>query len=72
MLKRIKRLWQLTKKDSKALEVLEGLSDEQLAIIPDESDGKAEFLGSGTQEEWLEQQRDDDGSKPWYERLRNL
>lgn len=72
MFNRIKRLWQLTKKDPKALEVLEGLSEEQLAIIPEQADGKAEFLGSGTQDEWLEQQREDDGTKPWYERLRNL
>lgn len=70
--KRIKRLIELTKKDPKALKVLENLSDEQLKIIPEEGDGKAEFLGVGTEEEFIEQQRIDDGSKSWYDRLKNL
>lgn len=72
MFKRLKRLYQLTKKDPKALELLEKLTQEQLEIIPQEPDGKAEFLGSGTEEEFIDQQREDDGSKPWYERLKNL
>lgn len=59
MLKRIKRLWQLTKKDPIALKKLEELSEEQMAVIPDESDGKAEFISAGTEEEFLEQERKD-------------
>ncbi len=35
-------------------------------------DGKAEFLGEGTEEEFIEQQREDKGEKPWYDRLKNL
>jgi hypothetical protein len=72
MLKRLRKLWQLTRKDPKALAQLETLTDEQLAVIPDEGDGKAVFLGSGTEEEYLEMQREDEGMKGWYERLKNL
>lgn len=72
MFKRLKRLWTLTKKDPKALEVLEKLTDEQLKVVPEEGNGKAEFIGPGTQEEFLDQQRDDEGMKGWYERLKNL
>lgn len=32
-------------------------------------DGKAEFLGQGTEEEYLEQQRKDDGTDKWYKRI---
>lgn len=37
-----------------------------------EGDGNAEFLGEGTTEEWEEQQKEDSGEKPWYDRIRNL
>lgn len=59
MFKRLKRLYQLTKKDPKALELLENLTPEQMQSLPDEGDGKAEFLGAGTEEEFLEQERKD-------------
>lgn len=72
MFKRLRKLWTLTNKDPKALEVLENLTDQQLAIIPEEPDGKAEFLGSGTGEEFIEQERADKGMKGWYDRLKNL
>jgi len=63
MFKRLKRLYQLSKKDPKVIEKLEGLSEEQMAIIPDEVDGKAEFLGSGTEQEFKDQQKEDKGLK---------
>lgn len=72
MFKRIKRMYELSKKDPKALETLENLSPEQLAFIPDEGDGKADFLGEGTTEEYEDMLKEDDGSKPWYDRLKNL
>lgn len=72
MLKRIKRLVQLSKKDPKALSVLENLTPEQLSKVPDEGDGKAVFFGDGTEEEFVELQREDSGLKGWYERLKNL
>lgn len=74
MFNKIRRMYQLSKKDPEALKVLESLSDEQLKAVPEvvEGDGKAEFFGEGTEKEWEEQQKIDDGSAPWYERLKNL
>lgn len=72
MLKRLQKLWKLTKKDPKALEVLENLSEEQLAIVPEEGDGKAVFLSIGTEEDFVEFEKEEAGMKPWYERLKNL
>lgn len=63
MLRRIKRLWQLANKDPKALEKLESLTDAQVDLVPSEGDGKAEFFGPGTEEEWKELEREDKGFK---------
>ena len=63
MLKRLKRLIQLSKKDPKALEKLESLTEEQIAIIPEAGDGKAVFIGPGTEEEFREQEKEDKGLK---------
>lgn len=60
MLRRFKRMYELSKKDPKALQEL---TDEQIAFLPDEGDGKAEWLGEGTQEEMEEQEREDKGMK---------
>lgn len=74
MFKKIKRLIALANKDPKALEVLESLSDEQLKAVPDvsEGDGKAEFFGEGTAEEFEELKREDEGMKPWFKLLDKL
>lgn len=74
MIKRIKKLIALSKKDPAALKVLEGLTDEQLALVPEENigDGKAVFIGEGTHDDFLEQEKEDQGMKSWYERLKNL
>lgn len=69
MFKRIKRLITLSKKDPDALEKLEALSDEQISIIPDAGDGKAEFFGPGSEQEFIEQKRRDDGTDKWYKRI---
>ncbi len=75
IIKKIKRIIELAKKDSKALAVLENLTDEQLAIVPpapEEGDGKAVFISEGTHEDFLEFEKEEKGLKPWYERIRNL
>lgn len=74
ILKRLKRLIVLTKKDPKALEILENLSNEQLAIVPEAElgDGGAVFIGEGTHDEFVEFEKEEAGMKPWYERLKNL
>lgn len=47
---------------------------ERLKLTPtqrqeDIGDGKAEFLGEGTAEEYEEQKKADDGTLPWYKRM---
>ncbi len=63
MLKRIKRLMELSKKDPAALKRLEGLSDEQVATIPEAGDGKAVFISQGTEEEYREYEKEKRGLK---------
>ncbi len=72
MFKRLKKLYALSKKDPKALEVLENLTTEQMAIIPEEGDGKAVFFGGGTNEEYEQFKREEEGTDKWYKRLKNL
>ncbi len=71
MFKRIKKLWALSKKDTKALE---GLTPEQIASIPDanDGDGKAEFFTEGTQDDYDEFQKEETGTKAWYDRIKRL
>lgn len=71
-LKRIKKLWALTRKDQKAIETLENLTPEQLQAMPEEGDGKAEFFGPATDKDLLDFQREEEGSRPWYELLKRL
>lgn len=61
MFKRLQRFWQLTKKDPKALERLEKLTEEEMSYIPEIGNGKAVFLGEGTEEEFNEQEKRDKG-----------
>lgn len=76
MLNRIKNLWELSKlhvEHGEVNDIATGAVIPITRLVPDElGDGKAEFLGEGTEEEWIEQQREDEGSKPWYDRLRRL
>ncbi len=41
-------------------------------IQKEEGDGKAEFFGEGTTEEWEELVREDKGELPWYKRILEL
>ena len=74
MFKRLKRLYELSKKDSEVLDVYDTLTPEEIKDIPDASkgDGKAVFLGEGSSEDFLDQERKDKGLAGWYERLKNL
>lgn len=58
MFKRIKRILELSKRDK---ELVDKLTLEQVVSIPLEGDGKAEFLGEGTAEEFEEQTKKDKG-----------
>ncbi len=70
--KRLKRFWDLTKKEPEALKKLEQLTEEEMAYIPEIGDGRAVFFGSGSQEEFDDLQKEDAGMKPWYDRLKDL
>lgn len=74
MFKRIKRLYALSKKDPEALAVLENLTTEQLAAVPEvvEGDGKAAFLGQGSAAEYQDMLNEDNGTKSWLDRLKAL
>ena len=74
MFNRLRRLWHLSKKEPKELEILESLTPDQLAEVPEvvDGDGKAEFLGEGTHEEFVEQERADSGIRGWYERMKRM
>jgi len=77
MFKRIRNMWNLSRKDQKALEVLESLTPEQLAEVPDSvetvrGDGKATFFGEGTEEEFIEEERKNEGMSGWYNRIKEL
>ena len=72
MFKRVRRLWELTKKDPQALAKLESLSVEQLNEVPEAGDGKAVFFSEGTEEDFIEFEREQSGMKGWYDRIKNL
>lgn len=72
MIKKLKRLYELSKKDPEALRVLENLTEEQLAIVPDEGDGKAVFFSEPSEEDYKEFKKEEEGMKPWYDLLKRL
>jgi len=69
MFKKIKRLYKLAQKDSK---IIDSLTDEQIASIPNEPDGKAVFFSEGTDEDYEKFLKEQDGTDKWYNRIKNL
>lgn len=69
MLQRVRRAWKLS---GKVPEALEKLTDADIGSIPNAGDGKAEFFGSGTEEEFKQMEAEDSGMKAWFDRLKNL
>lgn len=75
MFKKIRRLWNLASQDNPInLENLKNLKPGETIwnTFEPKGDGNAVFFGEGTEEEFLEQQRNDKGLKGWYDRLKNL
>lgn len=72
LIPRLKRMWELSNKDSKTIDVLENLTTEQIKDIPEKGDGTAEFLGEGTTEEYEEMVKEDKGEKGWYDRIKQM
>lgn len=84
MFKRLKNLWKLS--SDKDLSTLMNLTEDMTSSsgvltqekwnrfkeIELEGDGKAEFLGEGTTEEYEDMIKEDKGEKPWYDRIKNL
>lgn len=59
LIQRSKRIWQLSKKDP---DLVDALIDQEIQDIPDvPGDGEVTFLGEGTHEEWVKQEREDNG-----------
>ena len=71
MLQRLKKLWALSRKDTKALEEV---TPEQVDKLPEDNpgDGKAEFIPEATQEDFDEFEKEEKGTKAWYDRIRKL
>ena len=72
LLKQMRRFWELSQKDPKAIELLTQLKPEELKYIPPAPDGRAEYLGEGTEEEFEDMKKEDSGMKAWYDRLKQL
>lgn len=85
MFKRIKRAVKAFSAPEVSLELLRDVLDESVSkaelltrhsvFLSDPTpigDGHAVFMGEGSSEEYLDMQREDDGSKPWYQRLMRL
>lgn len=78
MLKRIKNayhaFWQPDSMRAMTLDEARemGMTSHNSFFLPQQplGDGHAAFLGEGTEEEFLDQQRDDKGMKSWYERIK--
>lgn len=68
MLNRLKRLWKLSKKDTK---LIDSIPENVIDYLPDE-ESKAVFIGQGTYEEFEDLKREELGLKAWYDRLKKL
>jgi Mg2+/Co2+ transporter CorB len=60
MLKRLKRMWNLSQKDP---EILNNLTEEQINQIPNVGDGKAVFIPQGSEEDFKEFEKEEKGFK---------
>jgi len=81
ILNRIKKAWALSKmedviyipKKSFTEEELEIISKAKGTIIPvDDLNDKAEFFSEPTRQDEIEYERDQNGTLPWYKRIKNL
>ena len=77
MFQRIKTIWRLSKvKNIQDADYLYASNSDEgknvISVNQIPSDDKAVFFGEGTQDEFLEQEREDKGMKGWYDRIKNL
>lgn len=71
LIRRIKQAWRISRLPDVVIDSTPNVAD-LIAKEQELGDGKAEFISEGTHDDFLEQQRIDDGTKPWYERLKRL
>lgn len=69
MINRFKKLWKLSRKNSKDIE---SLTNERIDGLPDEGDGKAIYFGEGSSDEFSDLQKEENGLAEWYERMKKL
>lgn len=81
MLQRIKRLWALSGLTHIETGAIHGqfnpdgrpvYRDIVTLVKGDIGDGKAEFIGEGTEAEFIEQEQADKGNKGWLDRIKRL
>lgn len=70
-IKKLKNLWKLSKKSDSFSSFLESVNDEDLASIPEEST-KAVFMNYGTDEEYEEWVKEQNGWASVHRRLLSL
>lgn len=69
MLKRIKKLWDISNAPKERIDSLyEDIKENERLM----GDGKAVFLGDATEKELEEFEKEESGMKGWYDRLKNL
>lgn len=73
MFTRIKKLIALSKLSIERTTILTPDGIEPVVVLKEAlGDGKAEFLGEGTTEEFTDQERADKGTKGWYDQFKRL
>jgi len=74
MMKRLKRLWKLSKKDPVKLQALLDMPASVEAALPDADDTevRGEFFAEGSSADFKQQQNEDSGIAAWLDRIRKL
>lgn len=72
MIKKIKRLWQLSKKKPEEIDVLLSLKDKEIELLEDEEKGKAVFFSEATDEDYEQFLKEESGLSKFYERIKKL
>lgn len=60
---RLKRLWDLSRKDPETLIKLQSLTDEEINLLPDENYDKAIFMTEPTEVEYKKMEEEEKGLK---------
>lgn len=72
MIKKIKRLWELSNKKPEDIELLLNLKESDLALIENEGNSKATFFSEGTDEDFEEYEKENKGLAAFYKRIKEL